>query len=380
MIRRRGFLEASGLAALGAMIGRPALGAASAAGPRGGLIVQTRRPENLATPLEWFDRLITPNPVFFVRSHFGPPSLDTGRKLRVEGLVGRPLELGPADLASLPQVTITAVLQCAGNGRALHAPRVPGVQWGHGAMGQAAWTGVRLRDLLERAGAAAGGAHVELHGADPQPMPSVPPFVRSIPMARAMDPATLVALQMNGERLGLAHGAPQRLVVPGWAGDHWIKWLTTIRVQREESQGFYMKTAYRMPRGPVAPGAAVPPEEMTPLTTVPVKSVIARPADGSRQKRGTQEIAGVAFSGEAPIAKVEVSLDGGTSWQGALLEGEAGAGRWQVFRFRFKSPPGPVRALVRAADAKGSVQPQRAAWNPSGYFWNAWHEVVWDVV
>jgi len=145
-----------------------------------------------------------------------------------------------------------------------------------------------------------------------------------------------------------------------------MKWLRTIRVQREETTGFYMETAYRL--------AALP------VTTFPVKSTIARPADGSRQPRGVQEVAGVAFSGLAPIARVEVSVDGGTSWNEATLQGEPGTGRWQVFRYRFAARPGRATAIARAVDARGNVQPERPSWNPSGYFWNAWHAVSWEVV
>lgn len=379
-MRRREFLGAGGLAFLGGFAGRPAWANPSGETPRRSLLVQSLRPENLATPVEWFDRLLTPTDVFFVRSHFGAPALGRHPRLRVEGLVRGSLDLGPSDLEAMPQVTLTAVLQCAGNGRALHEPRVAGVQWIHGGMGQATWTGVRLRNLLEHAGVAPEAAHVGLEGADPPPKPAVPAFHRSIPMDRAMDPTTLVALRMNGEPLTHAHGAPFRLVVPGWAGDHWLKWLTTIRAQREETQGFYMQTAYRLPRTPVEPGAAVPPEQMVSLTTFPVRSVIARPANGSRRRRGTQEVAGVAFSGEAAIAKVEVSVDGGATWREAGLAGEAGVGRWQVFRLPFEAGPGRVRAIARAVDARGNVQAARAAWNPSGYHWNGWHSVEWEVV
>jgi DMSO/TMAO reductase YedYZ molybdopterin-dependent catalytic subunit len=338
-------------------------------------------PQNLATPLSYFDRLVTPNSVFFVRSHFGPPALDRSRKLVIEGLVEKPMTLAVDDLRHLPEMTVTAVLQCAGNGRALQAPRVPGVQWTHGAMGQAAWTGVRLRDLLAKAVVKAEAAHVHLVGADLPPKPQVPAFLRSIPLARALAPDTLVAYRMNGEPLSLAHGAPLRLIVPGWAGDHWVKWLTGLRVQREEAEGFFMQTAYRMPSAPVAPGAAVPPSDMRSATTFPVKSLIATPIDGSRVPAGAQEIAGVAFSGEAPIKAVEISLDEGKSWQTAKLEGEPSIGRWQVFRWRVASAlPGPMSAIARAVERGGKTQPEQAAWNPSGYFWNGWHRVAWEVV
>lgn len=337
-------------------------------------------PQNLATPTTMFERLITPTPSFFVRSHFGPPSLDRERPLRIEGLVERPLTLTAAELEQMPQTTVTAVLQCAGNGRSLHAPRVPGVQWAHGAMGQATFTGVRLEALLAKAGAKKEAAHVHVLGADAPPKPTVPAFLRSLPLARALDPSTLVATRMNGEPLTLEHGAPLRLVVPGWAGDHWVKWLTRVAVAKDEAAGFFMATAYRMPVEPVEPGAAVPPEKMRPATTFPIKSVIGSPAEGTKRPRGKQEIVGVAFSGDAPVAKVEVSLDDGKTWRAAKLEGEAGVGRWNVFRFAFeRSEPGRVRALARATDRKGNAQPERARWNPSGYFWNAWHAVTWEV-
>lgn len=337
-------------------------------------------PQQLATPLSFMERPITPTPVFFVRSHFGPPARDPSRKVAITGMVKTPLTLSAADLGGLPEVTITAVLQCAGNSRASIVPRVPGVQWSHGAMGQATFTGVRLKDLLAKAGVDTKAGFVRVSGGDLPPKPTVPGFIRSIPLARAMDPTTLVATRMNGEPLTLAHGAPMRLIVPGWAGDHWIKWLTTINVQAEEADGFYMQTAYRYPTEPVPAGQPVPPEKMKPLTTMPVKSIIGRPEEDGRAAIGVQEIAGVAFSGDAAIAKVEISLDLGKSWKPATLEGESGVGRWQVFRHLFEQKTaGRVTALARATDRKNNVQPEKGVWNPSGYHWNAWHRVSWEV-
>jgi DMSO/TMAO reductase YedYZ molybdopterin-dependent catalytic subunit len=340
----------------------------------------TRPAQNWATPIEYFDRLITPTAVFFVRSHFGPPALKRDRTLSIGGMVDHPLTVAVADLRAFAEISVTGVLQCAGNGRALHEPRVPGVQWEHGAMGQATWTGVRLRDLLQKAGVQAGAAHVRVLGADWPPQPTVPRFIRSIPLARALDPSTIVAWRMNGEPLSLAHGAPLRLIVPGWTGNHWVKWLTDIRVQKEEAEGFYYQTGYRIPKQPGAPGQPVAPAEMRPVTSFPVRSVIARPADGGRAPVGTQEIVGVAMSGDAAIAKVEISLDGGKSFAEATLEGEGGVGRWVVFKYRFEaSTPGAQRALARATDRVGAIQPERALWNPSGYLWNGWHAVSWTV-
>lgn len=388
MIGRRSILQATGIAALlrsGVARGDGGFdggdGGADGGGDGGGLLLRHgASPQNLATPSEYFDRLITPTSVFFVRSHFGPPADDRTRTIRFDGMVKTPLTLSVDELrAQFPAVTVTAVLQCSGNGRALHQPRVPGVQWVHGAMGQATFTGVRLRDVLEKVGIAKDALHIRLAGADAPPKPTTPAFLRSIPIERAMDPSTILAYRMNGEDLPHAHGAPLRLVVPGWAGDHWVKWLVSVRAQKEEAEGFYMQKAYRMPIEPVEPGASVPPAKMKPATTFPVKSLIARPSGGKRPL-GPQEVVGIAFSGVAPIAKVEVSTDGGATFAAAKLEGEAGTGRAQVFRFRFdKKEPGRVKVMVRAKDKKGNEQPRSPSWNPSGYFWNAWHAVDWEV-
>src|SRR5262249_4782821 len=159
------------------------------------------------------------------------------------------------------------VLQCAGNGRGLYNARVPGVQWTHGAMGQATWTGVPLRALLERAGIPKDASHVWLEGADRPPMPTVPCWQRSSPLESAMDESTLVAWAMNGEPLALAHGAPFRLVVPGWTGNHWMKWLRSVRLENQEAGGFFMKTGYRMPTVPLEPGTPLKPELSVPVTT-----------------------------------------------------------------------------------------------------------------
>jgi DMSO/TMAO reductase YedYZ molybdopterin-dependent catalytic subunit len=369
-IGRRGLLEGLGLVAFA----RRALADET-------LLRFGASPQNLATPTSNFERLITPVESFFVRSHFGAPALERKRALDVGGLVKSPVTLTADALRDqFKETTVTAVLQCAGNGRALHRPRVPGIQWVHGAMGQATFTGVRLKDVLQKAGVLPDAGHLRLAGADGPPKPTVPAFVRSIPLSRALDPSTLIAWGMNGQPLTLAHGAPLRLVVPGWAGDHWVKWLTSIRVQKEEAEGFYMQTAYRMPIERVEPGAAVPPDKMKPATTFPIKSIIGAPADGAKGKVGAQKIAGVAFSGDAKVLQVEVSVDGGATWTKAKLEGEPGAGRWQVFRAEIDvKTRGPVKALARATDTKGNVQPKDAVWNPSGYYWNGWHEVTWTV-
>ncbi len=377
---RRAFLQSASLAFIASLARRSWADGGAPSAAEDAFVRFGSAPQQLATPLSFMERPITPTPVFFVRSHFGPPALDAARKVAITGMVKTPLTLSVADLKGLPEVTITAVLQCAGNSRSFIEPRVPGVQWSHGAMGQATFTGVRLKDLLEKAGVDTKAGFVRVSGGDLAPKPTVPAFIRSIPLSRAMDPTTLVATRMNGEPLTLAHGAPLRLIVPGWAGDHWIKWLTTVNVQKDEADGFYMHTAYKFPTEVVAPGQPVPPEKMKSLTTFPVKSIIGRPADGGRAPIGAQEVVGVAFSGDAAIAKVEVSLDDGKTWKPAALEGEGGVGRWQVFRYRFEQKTaGRVTALARATDRKNNAQPEKAVWNPSGYHWNAWHRVSWEV-
>ncbi len=374
-MRRRDFLDASAAAALAGFLPR-----AVSAEPED-LIQYTQKPQNLATPTLYFDRLITPTSVFFVRSHFGPPALDPSRRLRVSGLVERALDLGREELEGFKEVTITAVLQCSGNSRSLYKPRVPGVQWGHGAMGQASFTGVRLAEVLKAAGLKEGAAHVRLQGADTPPKPMLPAFKRSLPLARALDPSTLLCYRMNGEPLSLAHGAPLRLVVPGWAGDHWVKWLTHLELHRDPAEGFYYREAYRIPKEPGKPGLEVDPEKTIPITTLPVRSLIGRPVDGERLKVGKQEIVGVAFSGDAAIGSVEISLDGGKQWAKAKLTGEPGPGRWQVFRHAFEAKtPGTLTAMARATDDKGRTQPQEPTWNPGGYLWNGIHTISFTVI
>ena len=216
-----------------------------------------------------------------------------------------------------------------------------------------------------------------LGGADRSPKPQTPPFIRSIPIDDAIKAGAIVAIKMNGTLLSLAHGAPFRFVMPGWAGDHWMKWLTEIHLAENEHEGFFVKKAYRIPPKPVPPGTKVPPEQMEPVTVMPVRSIIASPEDGSVVSRGATEIVGVAFSGEAPIASVEVSTDDGATWEFAKLEGAPGTGRWQLFRHTVTSDASHV-AVVRAIDRLGNTQPREAVWNPSGYYWNGWHRIHWS--
>ena len=190
----------------------------------------SRLPLDAETPVSVFEEEITPNRLFFVRSHFGAPAVGLTDRwtLAVEGGVATPLALSLEDLSKYEQVKIPAVLQCSGNGRSLYKPTVPGVGWGKGAVGNAEWEGVRMAEVLERAGIKPGMAHVHLHGADGPPMPKTPAYLRSIPLDRATAASTLLVTRMNGEPLPILHGGPIRLAVPGWSGNHWIKWLRRL--------------------------------------------------------------------------------------------------------------------------------------------------------
>lgn len=337
-------------------------------------LIRVSRPQNLETAVRDLGSWITPNDRFFVRSHFGSPSADKLKawSLEVDGEVGRPQTLTLSDLKRFPEVTAHAVVQCAGNGRAFFRPRVPGAQWEKGAVGNAKWTGVRLADVLQLAGLGTKAKHVHLLGADRPLLPTVPLFLRSIPIEKAMHPATLLAYEMNGETLPLLHGAPLRLVVPGWAGDAYVKWLTNLTVQEHEAEGFYMQTAYRMPVAPVQPGSTVSPAQMVPVTEMVVKSIITRPLDGAMLSGESVQVEGVAFTGEGEIARVEISTDEGGHWHDADLVGERAPYAWRLWRYAWKgTKPGRYSVWSRATDSGGRTQPMTTQWNPGGYLWNS---------
>ncbi|MCU1283236.1 MAG: sulfite oxidase-like oxidoreductase [bacterium] len=353
---------------------------AQAADPQRALVARVSRPQDLETPGAALDAELTPNDLFFVRSHFGPAILDERTfRLEVGGLVDRPLTLTLDDLRRLPRVTVPAVLQCAGNGRSLYRPRVPGAQWARGAVGQARWTGVRLADVLARAGIRRDGKLVRLAGGERPPMPQTPRFVRSLPVAKALHPSTLLAFEMNGAPLPLLHGAPLRAVVPGWVGDDWVKWLRSIRVEPAEDAGFYMKTGYRMPEPPLQPGQSAKPAEMRVMTSLTVKSLITRPLGDAILSAAPTIIAGAAFAGERSVRSVEVSVDGGRAWRPAALDPPKGIGAWQRWQLPWTPSPGRHRLLARAVDSEGTPQPERPAWNPGGYLWNGWDVIDCEV-
>lgn len=343
------------------------------------MIVRSSRPEDLEMPLEDFQEWITPIDRFFVRCHTYTPEpvkLDEWR-LKLDGVVNQPLTLALDDLKKMPRVELVGVLECAGNGRSFYQPRVAGAQWAFGGVGNAKWTGVRLRDVLQKAGLKDSAQVILFDGAD-VPIGKMPDFQRTIPVKKALHPDTLLAYEMNGQALPLEHGFPLRLIVPGWAGDSWVKWVQHIQVLDHEFDGFWMKTAYRHPAHPVEPGAAVDPKDMIPVTDLNVKSVIASPVPGWIQP-GKVRISGTAWSNTSPVASVEVSVDGGATWKNAKLGKDKGTYAWRLWHLDWLAAQGQHSILARASNAAGEKQPLQQQWNPSGYLWNAVQRVDVEV-
>jgi sulfite oxidase len=337
------------------------------------MILHNDRPEDLETPLRYFDSYLTPNDEFFVRQHLPRPApIDpTAYRLTVNGMVSKPVELTIAELQKLPQQTLPAVIECTGNGRAFYMPKLPGIQWGRGAVGQAEWTGPRIADILKLAGASEGAAYLETDGAD-RGVAATPDFVRSMPMKKAMHPATLLAMRMNGQPLPDIHGAPARLIVPGWDGTSSVKWVVRLSAQAQPNAGFFMNPGYRYPKYALPPGSAPKPAELEVIEAMPVKSTITAPEDQARVPLGPVTIRGFAWAGEESIDRVEVSTDGGSRWRAAELSGPKLPFAWRLWKAEWKpGAPGYYSVLSRATDSAGNVQPIVSAWNPSGYLWNA---------
>lgn len=338
------------------------------------MLALAARPEDLEMPLAGFSDYITPVEHFFVRTHVYVPTVNLSEwRLKVDGEVGTPLTLSFDDLNQMPSTELVAVAECAGNGRKLFDPPVAGLQWTNGAVGNARWRGVRLADVLKKAGIKASAREILFDGAD-VPLGKMQDFRRGIPVQKALDPNTLLAFEMNRQKLPVKHGFPLRVVTPGWASDSWVKWLTGITVLDKESDGFWMKNAYRKPDHPVAPGTVLPPERMQPVTSLRVKSVIASPLDGVTVAPQTPlTIRGVAWSGDSgPVASVEVSVDNGRTWKPAAMT------RDQETRFGWRqwslawTPPREAyySVMARARNSAGEVQPLVQEWNSSGYGWN----------
>lgn len=375
---------AAGLLALGSIAER-GQALAEEPGIDPALIVRSRRPIDLETPVSKLDTFLTPNNAFFVRSHFGAPMPGfTLWPIEVGGTVSRALDLDEAALGALPKVKVTAVLQCSGNGRSYFRPNIPGVPWERGAVGNAEWGGVRLADVLGLAGTGKGAAHVHLLGADGPPSPKTPLFLRSIPLEKAIHPDTILATTMNGDPLPELHGGPVRLVVPGWAANHWLKWVRSIHVSKVEAPGFYMQTGYRMPKSPSPPEVVLKPSDLKPVTALNVKSLITWPLEGSILRAGANQVRGVAWTGEGRVTHVEVATQTGDQraiiWVPATLEGEPKPWSWRRWRMEWNATiKGRTVLRSRATDTDGETQPETTPWNKSGYLWNGIDRVTCEV-
>jgi sulfite dehydrogenase (cytochrome) subunit A len=352
------------------------------------LIKKTYRPPNLETPIEYFRTAITPNKAFFVRYHLaGIPevraadwSLQIGGESAEREFV-LTLEQLRKDFES---VEITAVCQCSGNRRGLFEPHVSGVEWGVGAMGNAVWRGVRLKEILAKAGVKAGAAEVVFNGTDHPVLEKTPDFVKSLPVEVALDENTLVAYQMNGEALPRWNGYPVRLVVPGWTGTYWIKHLSSIRIVAKPESNFWMSTAYRLPRGkfktPSFQSQVGTANE--PITTMVVNSLITSLSNGQQIRRGKSvPVRGMAWDGGSGIARVDVSVDYGTTWQPARLGQDLG--RYSFREFMLDVPArerGSLVVMARATSRSGETQSERLIHNPAGYHHNVIQRVYVEVV
>jgi len=341
------------------------------------LILLTSRPPQLETPLKYFKELITPNDALFVRWHIAniPTSIDVNQwRLKVGGNTEQELQLSLSDLrVRFEKVTFTAVIQCAGNGRSFFEPRVAGGQWKNGAMGNVTWSGARLKDILNQAGIKAGSVDVSFNGLDTGTLPTVPDFIKSLPIDKALEDDMLIAYEMNGRPLTMLNGFPARLIVPGWYATYWVKSLTDITVLNKSFEEFWMKSAYRIPDtacGCVPPGAK--PQKTIPIHRMTTRSLIITPEERSGLKVNKPvDIAGIAFSGGYGITDVVVSTDGGRSWGQAKLGKDLGKYSWIQWTYPWRpKKPGKYTLMAKATNSIGESQPFEGLWNPSGYLWN----------
>jgi DMSO/TMAO reductase YedYZ molybdopterin-dependent catalytic subunit len=404
---RRGFLKGAGLATMGAVLGAtipfhrnmPAglipAALAQSTQPfelkgKDGLTVLNDRPINAETPAHLLDDDITPNARHFIRNNGAVPdaamNMDaSGWKLVLDGEVDKPLTLSLDDLRSgqFEVVKLALQIECGGNGRAGFNPPASGNQWTVGAIGNARWTGVRLADVLAAAGVKQSAVYTGHEGADPHLSgdPKKVAISRGVPIAKAMDPNNLIAFEMNGEPIPSYNGFPVRLVIPGWPGSCSQKWLTRVWVRDQEHDGAKMTgMSYRVPKYNVAPGTKVPKEDFKILESMPVKSIITSPADGTMDVGRALEVRGHAWAGDRTVAAMHVSTDFGATWTQAVLSSPPNRYAWQRWRAQLDFPQaGYYEVWARATDDLGVTQPFAVNWNPRGYGNNAMHRVALTV-
>ncbi len=323
------------------------------------LIVREQDPLNLEMPFSSLNSFITPNELFYVRCHFPIPEIKAADwRLKIEGAVKKPLELTYDELLAMEAQTITATLECAGNNRIFLEPKVKGVQWELGGVGNASWKGVPLSAVLERCKPKPAAIEAILDGADEGKVDKTPTpagkitYCRSVPLAKAMSDV-LLAYEMNGEPLSASHGFPLRAIVPGWYAMASVKWLRSIIVTDKPFNGFYQSLDYSYwdRSGPLP--------SLAPLTEQAVKAEIARPTTGETvSANSSYRVHGAAWAGEALVQKVELSFDGGSTWNEAALLGDSVPNSWRLWEFAWSTPsiPGRLTVLARATDSRGRTQ------------------------
>ncbi len=342
------------------------------------LIRLTTRPPQLETPFSVFNEgVLTPNDAFFVRYHLmlDPFSIDVDKfRLQITGKVNAPLELTVADLKTkFEPVEIVAVNQCSGNGRGFSQPRVPGGQMGNGAMGNARWRGVRLKDVLQKAGLGATARQVTFNGVDVPNFGKTPDFVKALDLDHALDGEVMLAYAMNGEDLPMLNGYPLRLVVPGYYGTYWVKHLNEINVVDDVFNGYWMSAAYRIPDNACAcvePGTT--PKKTIPISRLNVRSFITSLSTGAEVRSGDATVVkGIAFDGGYGIREVLFSEDGGKSWREAELGKDWGNYSFREWQIGFTpARAGSLDLRVKATNRIGQSQPLELLWNPAGYMRN----------
>ena len=344
---------------------------------KGRMILQSTRPPVLETEMQVFDKnVITPNDRFYVEWHSGtvPTAVNTlFFRLTVRGNVARPLSLSLADLKAMKKVEITAIDQAAGNSRGLFQPRVPGIQWGHGAMGNARWTGVPLRDILTMAGIKPGTIQLRFKGQS-NLVPGAPEYMKSLDLVHAMNGEVIVALAMNGAPMPMLDGFPLRLIVPGWYGNYWIKRLTDIEALSAPDQSYWMASAERVPanrNADVAPGTTV--FDSVPVSRMVPRSFITNVMNGEKLMPGKPVIVrGIAMGGDNGVARVDFSSNGGLSWTPAKLGKDTGKYGFRQWEARVAKPKvGKMVLMSRCTSTSGQTQSMNPNWNPEGLARNA---------
>jgi len=421
-VSRRGFLNGAGLAALGAAVGGAipfsanmpaglvpaamAQGAASPPSPAGaagaagkgpqplefpgknpGLVVLGDRPLVAETPEHLLDAATTPIEKFFIRNNGQTPEPAANPDawaIRIEGEVDKPLELTLGELKSRYQPkTYRMVLECGGNGRAFFTPQARGNQWTNGGVGCAEWTGVPLADVLKAAGVKDSAKYTAHYGADPHLSgdPAKEALSRGMPIPKAMEEHSLIVFAMNGEPLPNIHGGPVRLVIPGWPGSLSHKWLNRIVLRDREHDGQGMTGfSYRFPVSPMVPGGKGDEKNTRIMESMPVRSIISNPANGTRLPAGTRNVGlqGAAWAGDQTVKAVDLSVDFGATWIPAKLEAPRNRFDWHRWTAALPLPAdGYYEIWVRATDSEGRMQPHVAGnWNPQGYGGNPMHRVA----